>query len=358
MAIVLVDRAIILVRAGDGGDGRSSFRREKYIPKGGPDGGDGGDGGDVIAVADENTQTLLDFRHRVKHFAPSGEPGGGKDCTGANGDDLLLRLPPGTLIYDEDTGALLHDLGPGDRIVLARGGEGGFGNAHFKSATNQVPRQTTPGEKGEEFKLRLELKLIADIGLVGLPNAGKSTLLSALTLATPKVADYPFTTLSPQLGIAELDVNRRLVIADLPGLIEGAAGGAGLGHRFLRHIERTRLLCHLVDIQPPDGSEPADNYRAIRAELAAYSKELAAKPEVIVVTKLDLLGADPEQHKAALELARSAIKPPQSTPILGISSATGLGLDTLLDQCWEMLGREPDSWSHDTPGRAASHTTN
>jgi len=351
---MLVDRATIVVKAGDGGDGRLSFRREKYIPKGGPDGGNGGDGGDIVVVADDNVQTLLDYRHRIKHAAEPGEPGGTKDCSGADGDDLIIRLPPGTLLFDNDSGELIHDLAPEERIILARGGDGGMGNAHFKSSINQTPRQITPGGKGVEIHLRMELKLIADVGLVGLPNAGKSTLLTALTKATPKVADYPFTTLSPQLGIAELDINRRLVIADIPGLIEGAADGAGLGHQFLRHVERTRLLVHLIDIQPPDGSDPAENYRTIRAELSAYSEELAAKPELIAISKLDLLGDDPEEHEAALELARTSIGIPDKAIIFGISAPMGLGLRPLLERCWMELDRSPDSWKHQTPGRPAS----
>ena len=350
---MLVDRATIVVKAGDGGDGRVSFRREKYIPKGGPDGGNGGDGGDVIIIADDNVQTLLDYRNRVKHAAESGGHGGTKDCTGADGEDLSIRLPPGTLLYDDESGELLHDLEPGGRFILAHGGKGGWGNPHFRSATNQVPRQSTPGEPGEEFRIRMELKLIADIGLVGLPNAGKSTLLSALTKATPKVADYPFTTLTPQLGIAELDINRRLVIADLPGLIEGAAEGAGLGHNFLRHVERTRLLVHLIDIQPTDGSDPAQNYRTIRAELEAYSPELASKPELIVISKLDLLGDDPREHQAAIDLARTELGIPDSTPIFGISAPMGLGLRPLLERCWEELDRSPDAWKSETPGTSA-----
>ena len=347
---MLVDRATIVIKAGDGGDGRLSFRREKYIPKGGPDGGNGGDGGDVVIIADENVQTLLDYRHRVKHHAEPGEPGGTKDCSGAAGEDLIIRLPPGTLLFDDLSGELIHDLGPEERFIIARGGDGGMGNAHFKSSINQVPRQFTPGGKGLEIRLRMELKLIADVGLVGLPNAGKSTLLTALTKATPKVADYPFTTLSPQLGIAELDVNRRLVIADIPGLIEGASDGAGLGHHFLRHIERTRLLVHLIDIQPPDGSDPADNYRTIRGELEAYSPELAAKQELIAISKLDLLGDDPEEHQAALDLARSSIGIPEDAPIFGISAPMGLGLRQILEQCWKELDRTPDAWKSKTPG--------
>ena len=347
---MLVDRATIVVKAGDGGDGRLSFRREKFIPKGGPDGGDGGDGGDVIIVADDNMQTLLDYRHRVKHAAEPGEHGGGKDCTGADGDDLTIRLPPGTLLFDDETGELIHDLESDERFILAHGGDGGLGNVHFKSAINQVPRQTTPGGEGDEIHVRMELKLIADVGLVGLPNAGKSTLLTALTRATPKVADYPFTTLSPQLGIAELDVNRRLVIADIPGLIEGAADGAGLGHDFLRHIERTRLLVHLIDIQPTDGSDPADNYRTIRAELLAYSPELAAKPELIVITKLDLLGDDKHEHQAAIDLARSSLGISDETPLFGISAPSGLGLRPLLEHCWTELDRAPETWKSETPG--------
>ena len=344
---MLADRATIHVKAGDGGDGCLSFRREKFIPKGGPNGGDGGHGGDVIAVADDGVQTLLDFRG-VHHWrAGRGEPGQGSDCTGADGDDRVLRLPAGTLIYETDDGEtrgrLIADLGPGDRVVLARGGRGGFGNTHFKSATNQTPRQTTPGEHGEEKTLLLDLKLIADVGLIGKPNAGKSTLLAALTRAAPKIADYPFTTLEPQLGVAELDAARRLVIADIPGLIEGAADGAGLGHEFLRHVERTRVLVHVLEIEPTDGSDPLDNYRAIREELAGYAPALAEKEEVIAVSKLDLLTTE-EDRDAAVRLVQRELKLGHEVAIVGVSSVAGAGLRGLLGACWDRAGRSEPGW--------------
>ncbi len=346
---MLADRAMIYVKAGDGGDGCVSFRREKYIPKGGPDGGDGGKGGDIIAIADHNVQTLLDFRGQHHWRAGKGQPGLGSDCSGSNGDDLYLRLPAGTLIYeseseDEETPRrLIADLGPGDEIVIAKGGRGGLGNSHFKNATNQVPRQSTPGEDGEELNLTLELKLIADVGLVGMPNAGKSTLLAAVSKAHPKIADYPFTTLKPQLGIAELDASRRLVIADIPGLIEGAAEGAGLGHDFLRHIERTRVIVHLIEIEPADGSDPVANYHAIRKELFDYSTLLAEKEEIIAVSKLDLL-PDEEERDEALKLVLRELKLGHDQTIIGISSATGLGLQELLQACWDKLGAKKPGW--------------
>lgn len=342
---MLADRAEIYVKSGDGGDGCLSFRREKYIPKGGPDGGDGGRGGDVIAIADHNTQTLLDFRGQHHWRAASGKPGQGASRTGAAGDDLLLRLPAGTLIYEigQTPPRLLADLEPGGRVVLAKGGKGGLGNEHYKSATNQAPRQATPGQPGEEKNLRLELKLIADVGLVGKPNAGKSTLLSALSRAQPKIAEYPFTTLEPQLGIAELDADRRLVIADIPGLIEGAAAGAGLGHDFLRHIERTRVIVHLIEIEPADASDPADNHRAIRRELYDYSAQLAEKEEIIVVSKLDLLPTAEDQAEA-IRLIRRELKLGPDETVLGVSAATGVGLRQLLETCWTKLGVTAPAW--------------
>lgn len=331
---MFIDRAVIIVHAGKGGDGCVAFRRARGIPKGGPNGGDGGDGGSVIAAADPEVNTLLDFRGRHDWRAGAGEPGRGSQQHGAKGEDRVIRLPPGTLIYDEESGELLTDLGPGDRVVVARGGAGGFGNEHFKGPTNQTPQHATPGGAGERRTLRLELKLIADVGLVGLPNAGKSTLLSVLTRATPKIADYPFTTLSPQLGIAEVDAGRRLVLADIPGLIEGASAGAGLGHDFLRHIERTRVLAHLLEVGPLDGSDPVANYRAIRGELAAHSAVLADKPEIIALSKVDL--STSEEELVTLE-ARVREASGHGKPVVRVSSASGRGLEELLRLAWEMV---------------------
>src|SRR5688500_15248712 len=275
---MFVDEAKIHVKAGDGGDGCVSFRREKYVPKGGPDGGDGGNGGDVVFVADPHKDTLMDFAGRHHWKAGRGQAGMGKKMYGKAGEDLVVAVPAGTLVFDVDHDILLADLDvPGKRVVVARGGKGGRGNWHFKSSTNQAPRFAEPGTEGQERNLRLELKLIADVGLVGMPNAGKSTLLRAVSAARPKVADYPFTTLDPQLGIVELDSDRRIVVADIPGLIEGAKDGAGLGHAFLRHIERTKIIVHLLDMFPMDGSDPSENYRKIRRELEAFSDVLANK---------------------------------------------------------------------------------
>lgn len=333
---MFVDQAVISVRAGHGGAGRVSFRREKYIPKGGPDGGNGGDGGSVIAVADENVHTLLDFRGAHHWDAQDGEPGGAANCSGLKGRDRVLRLPAGTMLFNDETGELIADLAPGTRVVVARGGRGGFGNFHFRSSTNRTPRRAEPGEPGESLRVRLELKLIADAGLVGMPNAGKSTLLAAMTAARPKIADYPFTTLSPQLGIAELSGHRRIVLADIPGLIEGAAGGAGLGHDFLRHIERTRVLVHVLDAAPPDGSDPASNYRMVRRELRAYSPRLAEKPEIIVLNKSDLLPGD-EDRKSAVAGLRRRLKLGARGEVLAVSGATRRGTGELLERAWALL---------------------
>lgn len=324
-----------MVFAGKGGDGKISFRRAKGLPKGGPNGGDGGRGGDVILRVDEGLNTLVDFRGIYEWKALDGDPGGKKQCTGADADDKVIRVPAGTVVYDEKTEEQLADLGPGDQAVIAKGGKGGFGNEHFKSATNQTPRQATPGEPGETRALRLELKVIAEIGLVGLPNAGKSTFLKSVTRAHPKVADYPFTTLSPQLGIASLDLTRRLVIADIPGLIEGASDGAGLGHDFLRHIERTKVLIHLLDVEPDNGKSPAENYRAIRKELMGYSSELAEKPELIALNKLDLM-TDEDQRETIADL-RAQLQLDASTEIYGVSGASGLGCEKVLETAYHML---------------------
>ncbi len=334
-ARMFVDEAVIHVKAGDGGAGCVSFRREKYIPKGGPDGGDGGNGGSVVFFADANKNTLLDFSGRHHWKAPKGQAGMGKKMYGKAGEDLVIPVPPGTIVFDTDKQILLADLNePEKRVVIARGGKGGRGNWHFKSPTNQTPRFAEPGTEGEERNLRLELKLIADVGLVGMPNAGKSTLLRAISAARPKVADYPFTTLEPQLGIAELPGDRRVVVADIPGLIQGAQHGAGLGHAFLRHIERTRVIVHLLDLYPMDGSSPADNYHKIRGELEAFSRELAEKRELIVANKIDLATDDDEALNALMnELPEKQI--------LAISGATHQGLEQMLETLWTMLNPDP-----------------
>ena len=342
---MLIDRATIFVRAGKGGDGCISFRREKFIPKGGPDGGDGGRGGDVILIGEESLSTLLGLTHKPHYRAEKGRQGMGKSMTGAAGEHRVVQVPLGTLVYNSETGELLADINEhGQRVIVARGGRGGLGNEHFKSATNQTPREGTPGETGEEFTLRLELKLIADVGLIGMPNAGKSTMLRAVSNAHPKVADYPFTTLSPHLGIAELPDDRRLVVADIPGLIEGAAAGAGLGHDFLRHVERTSVLVHVVDIAPLDESDAVANYEAIRRELFEYAPELAEKPEIIVLNKIDLLAED-ELHQRVQNISGRLGLAKGEQPLL-VSGATGRGVRAALEACWAMLKKEaPAGWS-------------
>ena len=293
------DEARIEVLAGDGGNGVATFRREKFIPFGGPDGGDGGRGGHVFAVADRNINTLIDFRFTRTFRAERGENGSGSDCYGKGGDDVTLRMPVGTIIKDLETGEVVADLDhDGKRIVLARGGRGGLGNIHFKSSTNRAPRKRTMGQPGERFSLHLELKVLADVGLLGLPNAGKSTFIRSVSAAKPKVADYPFTTLHPNLGVVRTDAGRSFVIADIPGLIEGAADGAGLGHRFLRHLQRTRVLLHLVDIAPFDpDADPVRDAKAIVAELEKYDPELAAKPRWLIVNKIDLVPEEERKQK-------------------------------------------------------------
>jgi len=342
---LLVDQATVFVRAGNGGNGCLSFRREKYVPKGGPDGGDGGAGGDVVLVGDPSMDTLVNFTARPHYRAKNGQPGQGKSMTGADGDDCEVRVPLGTLVFDKESDEFLADInGPGQRTVVARGGAGGLGNEHFKSPTNQAPRDWTPGEEGEERILRLELKLIADVGLIGLPNAGKSTLLRAVSRATPKVANYPFTTIQPSLGIAELSDERRIVFADIPGLIAGAAGGAGLGHDFLRHIERTHILVHLIDVMPMDGSDPVQNYRTIRGELFEYSVPLAEKPELIVFNKVDLV-TDQSQIDDLMKRFMGRLGLEEHERPMLISAASRRGTDELLERCWQVLGkREERGW--------------
>jgi len=328
---MFVDQVEIRVEAGKGGDGCLSFRREKYVPRGGPDGGDGGDAGSVLLEADEDVDSLAELAQRKHWKAQSGTPGSGANRHGRRGEDLVLRVPPGTMIYDAQTDLLLKDLSTaGERVCAAHGGKGGKGNARFKSATNRAPRQFTRGSEGETRLLRLELKLIADVGLAGKPNAGKSTLLSRLSRARPRIADYPFTTKIPNLGIVQIDIDRSLVLADIPGLIEGAHAGAGLGHEFLRHIERTRVLVHLVEPMPSDGSDPVDNYRAIRQELEKYSNRLIERPELIAVSKADLPAAEEVRQRLAAETGRN---------VHLFSAVTGEGLNrlkgemvTLLDQ--------------------------
>ncbi len=328
---MLVDRCTIYVRSGKGGNGCVSLRREKYRPKGGPDGGNGGRGGDVVLVGDDRLSTLLSLTPKPHYRAKNGLPGLGSSMHGANADDLLIPVPLGTIVVDRESGATLAELtAHGERATVACGGAGGYGNEHFKSATNQTPREATPGEPWEERTLDLELKLLADVGLVGLPNAGKSTLLTAISRARPKVADYPFTTKSPHLGIAELPGERRLVVADLPGLIEGAADGAGMGHDFLRHVERTAVLLHVLDAAPVDGSDPLRNWRTIRGELEAFSEALAGKPELILLNKCDLI-----DEPTRLQLMAS-LKAGTGRDVLCGAGMTGAGVRDVMDQLWSV----------------------
>ena len=295
----LVDEAEITVIAGNGGNGCVGFRREKFIPLGGPDGGDGGDGGNVWLQADENLNTLVDFRHQKQFRAQRGENGMGQQKYGKGGEDLVIQVPVGTQVRNVDTDEVIGDLTRnGERLLVARGGRGGLGNMHFKSSVNRTPRQSTPGGEGEQRALQLELKLLADVGLLGFPNAGKSTLIRAVSAATPKVADYPFTTLYPNLGVVSVEPHRSFVIADIPGLIEGAADGAGLGALFLRHIQRTRLLLHLVEVEPLDGGDAVDQVRAIERELAKFDAGLMDKPRWLLLNKADLLPADDARAEA------------------------------------------------------------
>ena len=326
---MFVDEAQIWIKAGDGGHGCVSFRREKFIPKGGPDGGDGGDGGNVYFQAVENLDTLIDFAGKHHWQAQKGQQGSSNNKHGANGQDLIIKVPPGTLIYDTDLDLLLKDLSDIDvKVRVCRGGRGGRGNKSFATAINQAPRNAKPGKPGQQRNLRLELKLIADVGLVGMPNAGKSTLISRCSAARPKIADYPFTTIEPVLGIIELSDFRRFVMADIPGLIEGAHAGAGLGHDFLKHIERTTLIVHILDIMPTDGSDPAENYRAIRGELEQHSNILAQKQEIIVANKTDL---DPDGE--TVEELRKKL----NTEVHAISAVTGSGMKELSEFLWQKV---------------------
>ena len=323
-----IDEALIEVHAGNGGDGMASFRREKFIPRGGPDGGDGGRGGSIYAIADCNINTLIDYRYARIHRAKNGDKGQGSDCYGRGADDIELRMPVGTVITDAETGELIADLGRhGQREMIARGGKGGIGNLHFKSSTNRAPRQFTRGEEGENRRLKLELKVLADVGLLGMPNAGKSTLIRAVSAAKPKVADYPFTTLHPNLGVVRANLNRSFVIADIPGLIEGAAEGAGLGHQFLRHLARTRLLLHLIDVAPLDeGADPVKDARAIVAELRKYDEALYKKSRWLVLNKIDLLPEE-SREKVVKDIVRRLR---WKGPVFVISAISGTGCNELV----------------------------
>jgi GTP-binding protein len=321
-----VDEAIIRVSAGKGGNGCLSFRREKYVARGGPDGGDGGDGGSVFLRADPALNTMVDYRYQRAFRAANGEPGRGRNCTGASGDDLVLPVPVGTTVIDADSQEVLGDLtASGEELLVARGGFHGLGNTRFKSSVNRAPRQTTAGSEGEERQLRLELKVLADVGLLGLPNAGKSTFVRAVSAARPRVADYPFTTLVPSLGVVRVDPLRSFVVADIPGLIAGAAEGAGLGVRFLRHLTRTRILLHVVDAAPPDGSDPVAAARTIAEELETFSPALAARPRWLVLNKQDLL--DDESMDALAARLREEL--PWEGPLYRIAAASGAGTERL-----------------------------
>ena len=335
-----VDEATVLIEAGNGGHGCLSFRREKYIPKGGPDGGDGGDGGSVWLVADPSLNTLVDFRYQRRFRAENGRPGEGSLCTGRSGEDLEVPVPCGTLAFDQDTGELIAEItAEGDRLLVAQGGFHGLGNARYKSSTNRAPRQTSPGSPGEKRNVRLELRLLADVGLLGLPNAGKSTLIRAVSAARPKVADYPFTTLHPHLGVVRRGAGRSFVMADIPGIIEGAAEGAGLGLRFLKHVSRTRLLLHVVDIAPEDGGSPLAAMRTIEAELAGFDPALAERPRWLVLNKCDLLPDDEREGRVAMLRAELTA----DMPVFAVSAVTGSGCDELCEAVMGFLEHADDA---------------
>lgn len=336
-----VDEATIRVQAGKGGDGCLSFRREKYIAKGGPDGGDGGDGGSVVMAADDAMNTMVDYRFKRSYRAANGEPGRGRNCTGASGEDLVLKVPVGTTVLDEDTGEVLGDLAvTGDRLVVAKGGYHGLGNTRFKSSTNRTPRQTTDGTDGEVRNLKLELKLLADVGLLGLPNAGKSTLIRAVSAAKPKVADYPFTTLVPNLGIVQVEAHRSFVMADIPGLIEGASDGSGLGIRFLKHLTRARILLHIVDVAPLDGSDPAQAALTIARELERFSPTLARRERWMVLNKCDLLDGEVLQQCRSHVLQRLDWQ----GPVYEVAAISRRGTSEL---CVDLMARLEQLWAEE-----------
>lgn len=331
---MFIDQARIEVAGGAGGNGCVSFRREKYVPRGGPDGGPGGNGGSVVFVADPSLKALNSFRFRKRFVADRGRHGEGSGRNGRSGHDLVMKVPPGTVVIDEQDETVLADLvREGDRIEVARGGRGGRGNASFATSTHQAPRESEPGQPGEERLIRLELKLIADVGIIGFPNAGKSTLISRISAARPKIGDYPFTTLEPNLGVVDLGQYRTLVVADIPGLIEGAHSGQGLGMKFLRHVERTRVLIHLIDGAESSGRDPLHDFQVINAELGAFSTDLGAKPQLVVVNKIDAL--QDEEHLRALQAYCDA----SDTPLLRISAVSGEGMKELLEATWTLVER-------------------
>lgn len=336
MAQSFVDKARISVKAGNGGNGAVSFHREKYVAAGGPDGGDGGKGGDIVFVVDDNMSTLMDFRYKRKYAAANGADGSGKRCSGKDGESLLIRVPRGTLVRDTESGAIMHDMSDGESYVVAKGGRGGWGNKHFATPTRQVPRFAKPGLPGEAHDITLELKLLADVGLVGFPNVGKSTLLSVVSKAHPKIANYHFTTLFPNLGVVYVDEGRSFVMADIPGIIEGASEGAGLGHDFLRHIDRCRLLIHLVDVSGSEGRDPVADFDAINAELVEYSPDLAARPQIVAANKCDLISEDSDN----LERLRSYVES-KGYEFFELSAATHGGIHELVQAAAARLAELP-----------------
>ena len=339
---MFIDVANIKIVSGKGGDGKVSFHREKYVASGGPDGGDGGRGGSVVFEVDDNLSTLLDFRYKKKYVAPDGENGMGKRMKGKDGANLVIRVPRGTIVRDRRTGQIIKDLSDNEPFVAARGGNGGWGNTHFATPTRQAPRFAKPGQPGVEMEITLELKLLADVGLVGFPNVGKSTLLSMVSAARPKIANYHFTTLIPNLGVVRVAEEQSFVMADIPGIIEGASEGAGLGHDFLRHIDRCRLLLHLVDASGSEGRDPLEDVQTINAELAGYSEFLASRPQILVANKVDLLGDD----RAALDKLK-AYADEHGFGFLELSAATNQGVRELIHKTWEMLQELPPVFTYE-----------